>query len=244
MIVTAHQPAYLPWLGYIHKIAISDIYVLLDDVQFEKNSFTNRNKIWSANGEVLLTVPIQSKGHIDKPMRELEISNNEKWCAKHWKSIELNYKKAPYSSRYAPWLESIYNKQWNTLVELTDVMLSFFLGEMGITTKIVRQSELSLKSHKQDLVFDLCKATGATTYISGKLGKDYIDAAPFEGAGIKVYFQDYNHPVYPQIGNREFTPYLGIIDLLMNVGPDQALQYVLLNNDSKSTLTVLPGEIR
>jgi len=233
MIITAHQPAYLPWLGYLHKIALSDIFILLDDVQFEKNSFANRNKVWSHNGDVMLTVPLLMKGHVGKPLRAMEINNSEHWAKKHWKTIEQNYRKAPFFSHFAPWLETIYSQEWNTLVELTDVMLAFFMKELGISTRFVRQSELGIVSHKQDLVFDLCKETGATAYVSGKLGKNYLDTQPFSDAGIKIYFQDYVHPIYTQFGKANFVPYLGIVDLLMNVTPEEVLDVIFKCNDRK-----------
>jgi hypothetical protein len=236
MIVTAHQPAYLPWLGYIHKIALSDIYVLLDDVQFEKNSFTNRNYIYSKQGNVMLTVPLYSKGHISKSIREIEINNTENWGIKHWKTIEQNYRKTPFFNKFAPWLESIYNKDWKYLIDLTDEMLNFYLKCMNITTRVVKQSELQVHSHKQDLVLDLCLATKANVYISGKLGRDYINLIPFESEKIYVYFQDYIHPKYNQIGKNEFTPFLGIIDLLFNVGSEEALSIILSGNVSKTEL--------
>jgi hypothetical protein len=236
MIVTAHQPAYLPWLGYIHKIALSDVFVMLDDVQLEKNSFTNRNCVYSSQGSVMLTVPVLSKGHFDKSIREIEINNSESWRTKHWKTIEQNYRKAPFFQSYAPWLESIYLREWKYLIDLTDEMLCFFLKELKIETRIIKQSELLIKTKKQDLVLDLCKATNADIYISGKLGKEYLELKPFELAGIHVYFQNYIHPEYQQIGKGEFVPFLGLIDLLFNIGPEHAIKIIVQNNTGKPDL--------
>lgn len=236
MIITAHQPAYLPWLGYIHKIALSDTYVILDNVQFEKNSFTNRNKIYSSQGELMITVPIQIKGHIGKPIKEIRISNLENWHKKHWNSIVQSYRKAPFFDCYASWLESFYSKEWNFLIDLTSEMLYFLIKKMDIKTKIIRQSDTGIKSQKQDLVFDLCKATNADIYISGSLGRDYLDLKPFKEAGIEVYFQSYQHPVYSQSGKYGFIPNLGIIDLLMNVGSERALAIITSGNIQKNQL--------
>jgi len=236
MILTAHQPAYFPWLGYFHKIALSDIYVILDNVQFEKNSFTNRNKIYSTQGELMLTVPVQLKGHIGKPIKEIKISNLENWRKKHWNSIVQSYKKAPFFDRYASWLESYYLKEWNFLLDLTSEMLYFIIKEIDIKTQIIRQSETGINSLKQDLVFDLCKATNADVYISGSLGRNYLDVKPFKQAHVDVYFQDYKHPVYQQFGRRNFIPNLGIIDLLMNVGSEGALDVINSGNIQKNNL--------
>lgn len=238
MIVTAHQPAYLPWLGYIHKIALSDTYVILDNVQFEKNSFTNRNKIYSTQGELMLTVPLQMKGHIGKPIKEIRISNIENWRKKHWNSIKQSYTKAPFFERYVSELESFYSKEWVFLIDLTLGMLNFWLKEMNIKTKIIKQSEIGINSQKQDMVFDLCKATNADVYISGELGQDYLNAEPFKQAGTEVYFQNYQHPIYPQYRKKDFVPNLGIIDLLMNVGSEDALAFITSGNIQKDKFKI------
>ena len=99
-IATAHQPAYLPWLGYFHKISLSDEFILLDSVQFEKNSFTNRNKIKVSNGEAWLTIPVEMKGHINRNINEMVIDEKFDWRKKHWNSLLMNYKKSPYFSIY------------------------------------------------------------------------------------------------------------------------------------------------
>ena len=235
-VTTAHQPAYLPWLGYIHKIALSDTFVLLDQVQFEKNSFTNRNKIWSPNGPIMLTVPVLSKGHTSKDLSELETNNLEKWQEKHFKSICMSYRKAPFFGRYSDWLEMVYSTLSPRLIDITDMMLGFILSELKISTNIVRQSSLSINSHKQDLVLELCKRTGADIYISGVMGKDYIDCKPFTDQRIGVYFQDYKHPVYEQVRKGEFIPNLGVIDLLMCVGPDNAMEIIFSGNHRRGDL--------
>jgi hypothetical protein len=236
MILTAHQPAYLPWLGYFHKLVLSDVYIVLDDVQFEKNSFTNRNRIYSPQGALMLTVPIQIKGHTAKPIRDIEINNIENWRTKHWKSLVQSYRKAPFFHRYASWLESIYSREWCFLIDLTTEMLQFFIKDMDIKTSIVKQSDLNVISHKQDLVFDLCQKSKSDVYISGKLGRDYLDVSRFKEAGIYVYFQDYQHPMYQQRGEIDFIPNLGIIDLLMNVGPEQAPDIIVSGNAMKNQL--------
>jgi hypothetical protein len=184
-------------------------------------------------GGLMLTVPLLTKGHLGRTIREIEINTSENWQKKHWKSIEQNYRKAPFFNRYAPWFESIYSREWHRLIDLTNAMLSFFLAEMGIKTNVIAQSSLKLKSHKQELVLDLCMATKAHTYISGKLGRDYLNLDQFIRSGIHVHFQDYRHPTYQQLGMGEFVPNLGVVDLLMNVGPDRALEIILSGNISK-----------
>jgi hypothetical protein len=230
MILSAHQPAYLPWLGYLHKIATCDVFVILDDVQFEKNSYTNRNKIKTPNGELWLTVPIQSKGHLEKPIRLLEIDNQSNWQDKHWKTILQSYKKAPFYKESISWLEEIYANKWTNFVELTNRMTKEILKRVGIKTKLIQQSELNCQRKKQELILELCEKTGADTYISGTLGQNYIEPASFENKGIRIMFQEYRHPVYTQLYG-EFIPYMSCLDLLMNVGEKRALDVIFDEND-------------
>jgi len=233
LIITAHQPSYLPWLGYFHKCHISDIMVMLDSVQFEKNSFINRNKIKTSNGEIWLTVPIFMKGHINKLILDIEINNKINWREKHWKSIYLNYKKAPYFNRYSDFFEDLYKKDWLKLIDLLIYLISFFYKEFRIKTKIIRQSDLNIFSKKQNLILDLTKKLDGDIFVFGKMGKSYADIDFFNKNGVEVYFQDYIHPKYFQMWN-EFIPNLSCIDLLFNEGPENALDIILKENVNKT----------
>lgn len=235
MILSAHQPAYLPWLGYFHKIAISDVFVILDDVQFEKNSYTNRNKIKTSNGSSWLSVPMQMKGHTDRTIREMKIDNKYIWREKHWKSIYLNYKKAPYFNLHCDFFEDTYKKEWNSLTDLNEYMTMYFLEQIGIKTKIYRQSDIKTEHKKQELIGELCRKLKSNTFIFGKLGENYADKNYFKDNDINIYFQNYNHPVYNQIWDG-FIPNLAIIDLLLNVNKDEALNIIMNGNVSNCSL--------
>ena len=126
MILSAHQPSFLPWPGYLHRIALCDTFIILDDVQFERNSFTNRNRLKTANGPVWLTVPLEMKGHTESKIHDMQISKARDWRDKQWKTIYFNYKKTPFFSQYEPYLKSIFEKEWNYLHELISEMLSFY----------------------------------------------------------------------------------------------------------------------
>jgi hypothetical protein len=134
-ILTAHQPSYLPWLGFFHKLAISDIYVSLDTVQYEKNSFINRNKVKTPNGVVWLTVPVMTKGHLSKTINDMKINNSAKWKIKHWKTLLL-YQKTPYFENYYDFFEKTYMKDWEFLADLNEHLLKFFLKELNINVKL------------------------------------------------------------------------------------------------------------
>lgn len=220
MILTAHQPVYLPWLGLFHKIALADTFVSFNQVQYLPKDWNSRNRIKTACAPIWLTVPVLKSGHRKKALAEIEINNVVPWQRKHWKSIFLNYKKAPFFKRWADFFEDVYlNKEWKYLAELNDYMLKWFLDVLGIKVKFVDGRELDLEGKKNSLVLDMCRKQNADIYVFGALGKDYADSGAFQRQGIKLIFQNYRHPEYQQLYG-EFIPYLSIIDLLFNCGPD------------------------
>lgn len=235
IILTAHQPVYLPWLGLFHKIALADMFCYFDDVQYETRGWNNRNKIIGSNGSsVMLTVPVLSKGHRGKSFCDIRINNEVSWQKKHWKSIYLNYKKTQFFEKYADNLISFYERKWDFLVDLNYEMLLYFLKELGIDIKIVKMSDYDFSGNKSDLVLDMCTQLKAGTYIFGELGEDYADKEAFSKKNVSLYFQKYKHPVYQQ-GSESFQPYLSIIDLLFNMG-DDSRSVLLSENIEKNGL--------
>ena len=229
MILTAHQPVYLPWLGLFHKIASAETFVSFDDVQYLPRDWNNRNRIKTASGAIWLTVPVETKGHREKPIREIEINNREPWRRKHWNSISLNYRKAPFFAQYEEFLRPVYEREWRWLCELNEHMLRWQLEALGIKVRLLRASELGLQGTKSDLVLDMCRKLDATTYIFGTLGRDYAKVGDFERAGIKAVFQDYRHPEYPQL-HGPFVSHLAAIDLLFNCGP-KSLEIIMKDQE-------------
>lgn len=222
MIVSIHQPAYLPWLGYFDKIAKSDVFVYLDTVQFEKNSFINRNQIKTRQGAQWLTVPVKTKGHISSTLMTTLVDDLQPWRKKHLKSIALSYARSPNFDALYPHLEEQLLADTPLLTELCWQQLQFWLSDLGINTRVVRASELGLESRKSELVLDICKALGASTYLSGALGRQYLVEDDFCCHDIQVIYQDYKHPVYCQQG-ADFIPYLSVVDFRMNNEPDRTL---------------------
>jgi hypothetical protein len=219
MIVSINQPAYLPWLGYFERIAASDVHVVLDHVQFEKNSFTNRNKARTKEGSLWLTVPVATKGRFgDLAINSLEFAANDPWLRKHWATLKMTYGKAPHFRAYAPAYEELYGRTWSGFMPMVRAFLEQHLRDLGITTPLRYSSEMRVEGTKSDLVLNLCRATGASTYLSGALGRNYLDEAAFAAAGIAVRYQEYVHPTYAQI-HGGFEPYMGVLDLIFNHGP-------------------------
>ena len=217
MILTAHQPVYLPWLGLFHKIALANKFVVFDTVQYLKKDWNNRNKIKTVQGPIWLTVPVLTHNKFTQSLTEVTINNAINWRKKHLRSIEINYKKAPYFERYFGFFKNLYSQEWEKLVDLNDVILRYLLKELNINIEIVYGHDLNLEGDKSDLVLDMCKKMKADVYIFGAMGRDYAEIEKFEKAGIKVLFQDYQHPVYLQ-QFKGFESHLSVIDLLFNCG--------------------------
>ncbi len=215
MVVTVHQPAFLPWLGYFDKISRSDTYVFLDTVQFEKRGFTHRNKIKCANGATWLTIPVKTRGHMSKTIRDIMIDNTQKWKRRHLNSFFFNYRKAKFFDSLYPELESLYAEQHDFLSDLVYSQLLFWLSELCIDTKVLKSSQLPTQCKKSDLILDLCLKLGATQYLAGSLGRNYLEESAFDEHSIRIDYQDYRHPIYPQLFG-EFVPNLSIVDFWMN----------------------------
>jgi hypothetical protein len=216
VILTAHQPAYLPWLGYFDRIHSAQVFVFLDSVQFETNSYINRNKIKSPQGELWLTVPVHSKGHTGDTIQNLTIDSKSNWKKKHLGAIHANYRRAPRFDAMYPDLERLYQSDHSLLSDLCFEHLMFWLGQLGLKPKVVKSSTLGLRSSKSDLILDICRALGANHYLSGSQGRNYLREDDFRDAGIAVRYQDYTHPEYPQLWGNTFVPRLSVLDFLMN----------------------------
>ncbi|MGB2870026.1 MAG: WbqC family protein [Bacteroidota bacterium] len=234
MILTAHQPVYIPWLGLFHKMYLADQFCIFDIAQYQSRDYNNRNKIKTNTGPIWLSVPVESRNHFEKKICDVRIVQDG-WNKKHFKSISLAYKKATFYDRYMEGLEKIYHQtSYTFLTDLNTDMLHFFLESLGIQIPTVKASDYEFVGTKSDLVLDMCKKLGAKTYIFGALGRDYADVASFVNAGIRPLFQDYRHPTYRQL-HGEFIPCMSVLDLLFNEGPD-SLRILVSGNTSKQDL--------
>lgn len=220
MIVMGHQPNYLPYCGFFHKIAHCDLFILLDTVQFIKKGplgWQHRNRIRTKDGWIWLTVPILTKGRYTQKIKDVEINNMTPWRHKHWRSIYLNYNKAPYFYKYSDFFEDLYKRSWNKLLDLNREIIRYLLGALKIKKRVVLGSELNLEGQKTHLLVDMCKKLDADTYLSGIHGRDYIDYDVLKKNNLKVVFQNFVHPLYNQ-GYKDFIPNLSVIDLLFHEG--------------------------
>lgn len=217
MKITIHQPEHLPWLGFFHKMAECDVYVLLDSVQFTKNNYQNRNRLIDQNGKVFWsTVPVRMTGHIDKRIADMELDNTQPWPRKVWARIADAYRRHPYFAALGPELEAIFLGGHTLLVDLNLALIEFFRRQLEITVPMVRSSTLDVTGSRSALLLSICQNLGADTYLSGPSGREYLDTVLFEAGGVALDYHAFKHPTYIA---PTFQPYLSTLDLLFNHGP-------------------------
>tara|TARA_Y100001949_G_scaffold72503_1_gene61575 strand:- start:270 stop:974 length:705 start_codon:yes stop_codon:yes gene_type:complete len=231
MIVAIHQPEYLPWLGFFKKMMNVELFVFLDDVQFRKKGWQNRNRIRINDGTTLLSIPVHT--HSYPKINEVTIDNEKNWSIRHKKSILYNYARAPYFDEIKDFIESIFEKKFQYLVDLNTEIIKFIMNELEIKSKIVFSSELEISKKGSDRVLDICKAVDADHYITGTFwAESNLRVEEFKKSNIDVEFQKFQHPIYKQI-HGEFIPEMSIIDLLFNEGRKEAKK-ILQNSISSS----------
>jgi hypothetical protein len=217
------QSNYIPWKGFFDMIAAVDEFVLYDDVQFTKNDWRNRNQIKTPQGVQWLTVPVGQ--NINRRIRDVILADAH-WQAKHWKTIESNYRRAPHFGSVAEKLEPLYIQQQHIrLSSLNRALIEVVCEFLGITTKISNSWDYTLAEGKTQRLVDLCNQIGATEYISGPSARNYIDEEAFARQGIKLTWFDYSgYPEYSQLWGG-FVHAVSIIDLLFNCG-EEAPKYM------------------
>jgi hypothetical protein len=218
------QPAYLPWMGYFGMIDIADVFVFYDDVQFEKQSWQQRNRVKTPRGEAWLTVPIYHD--FGQKINEVKINNSLDWRKKHWQSIYQSYAKAPHFLEYQDEIQGIYQKEWEYLGELNIFIIIKLAQLLHVRIpKFLKSSEIKgIEGQKTDRLLPILANLGADEYITGPGTRDYLETEKFRERGIKLYWYEYKHPTYPQIRG-EFVPYMSAIDLLFNTG-GEAIKYI------------------
>lgn len=217
MLVGIHQPQYLPWLGYLDKIDRSDVFVILDNVQFKKNEWQNRNRIRTAQGWQWLTVPVLHR--FGQRIHEVRINPEEDWAARHLRAIEMHYARAPHREPFLDGLRALYRQRWDSLALLNLAVIRWLMEAFRMTTPLRLASDLSLRDDPTDRLIDICRAVGGTRYLAGAAAEAYMDLARFEASGIRLERQRFQHPTYRQC-YEPFVPDLSAIDFLFACGDD------------------------
>ena len=219
-----HQPQYFPYLGFFHKIAHADVYVVMDDVQYQKRGVINRNRIKSSAGPQWLTVPVlQRNGQL---IKEVQINPTERWHRQHWNAVRVNYTPAKNFETYAPGLQTLFETSPADLYDLNMASIEWAMDALGIRTPMVPASELGVEGSSSELLANLCRAVGADTYLSGPGGRNYMEPSIFEAAGVAIEWQEFSSPEYEQLfPSAGFVPDLSVVDALMCCG-ERAKEFI------------------
>lgn len=207
-VISAHQPCYIPWLGFVDKLVKSDIFVFMDDVKFSKNSMYARNYIRINNKKMLLTVPTRNADK-NKLIKDVGICESN-WHLDHINKIKIAYSKSNFYKLYIDEIEAIYQKKWNWLCELNYEFLLFIKKIFKISSEIKIASHFSFEGDKNSRLINYCNKFKASTYIFGKNGKRYADEEKFRQNNINIVFQDFKCP----------NENLSFLDYIFNFGPE------------------------
>jgi hypothetical protein len=214
------QSCYIPWKGFFDLIGRCDQYVIYDSAQYVKRHWHNRNRVKTANGVEWLTIPVVTKGRFEQPIDQVEIE--KPWADKHWRTLELAYKRARFFEQLAPTVKAWYERA-DKQVRLTDVNAIFLhgiAGLLGLKTQIVSDTVYPAQGVKTERLLAICRAAGADRYLSGPSAKEYLDESMFASAGIATEWMSYNgYPEYPQL-HGDFEHAVTALDLLFNTGPE------------------------
>lgn len=227
MIVAAHQPHFLPWLGYFDKMRRADLFVIVDHVQFERQNYQNRTMIKTGGDARWITVPVRQCSRDERILDKL-IDNTGKgrhrWGRRMSLTLKYAYQGAEHFAAYGPALLDALDAPWERLVDLNLKLLDLCREALDIRTPMVRSSELKIDGAKSDMVLAMCQAVGADGYLSGTgASRNYLDAAAFDRAGVRIIWQHFTHPSYRQRPcEGTFIPKLSVFDLLVNCGPHSA----------------------
>ncbi|MEM7209383.1 MAG: WbqC family protein [Pseudomonadota bacterium] len=213
------QPTYLPWLGYFDLIRQSDVFVLLDHVQFSRQSWQQRNRIRNRQGEVLLTVPVKRNGKKPLALNCAEIADSTIIVNKHWRTISQNYAACDSASDVLEKLGNVYTSPWQYLALLNIRLIELGCQLMNITTTIVKSTTLGVQGERVDALIDICEKLNANSYLSTPGASNYINDEAIEkfgNSGIDFSYHEFEHPVYQQCNYPDFVSHLAFIDYLLN----------------------------
>lgn len=229
MILCIHQPEHLPYLGFFYKVAQADLFMILDDADFEKDNVQNRNKIRTAQGWQWLTVPV--KFEVGTKINQVKIDERAHGLKKWIRTLDVNYQRAKYYKDHRPFFMSLLDRGFIGISELNTTIIEYLIAILVKPLEIIKSSDYNVTTFSTQRVVDLCRAVDADVFISGPGAKVYLEAEQFCSAGIELKFTDFKHPVYKQVYD-PFIPYMSAIDLLFNYGPDARDIIVRCNADS------------
>ncbi len=218
MIISTSQPYFAPFPGFFYKMTLCDVIVLLDDVQFPRGTtWITRNRFKNDQGTLWMTVPVKKKGLGLQKIKAVDIYHDGNWARKHFLSLNNAYRNAPYFKDHLNLLEGLFSAKHEKLIGLNLEIIDFLKKYLHIETKVVLSSQLSVTSHGDQLLVDICRKLGATRYIAQHPARKYFELNRFNDANIQLRFFKTPEPVYPQLWG-DFIPNLSTFDLIFNCG--------------------------
>lgn len=219
--VVIHQPDFAPWLGFFHRLLFADQLVLLDTAQFvtgTSQAWTHRDKIKTPKGAAWLSVSV-AKAPLGTAIADIRLSDDVDWRARNLNLIAQNYRDAPYFDEIFPAIEAAYRLETDRLCAFNMNFLDLLMRSFDLDIPTVSSSTLDPQGKNNEMLVDVLQKVGATRYLSGLGARAYFRPEPFDAAGIEVVWQDFRHPVYPQL-HGPFVPHLSALDLLFNCGAE------------------------
>jgi len=219
MILSVNQPYFAPFQGFFYKILRSDIFVILDQVQFPRGTtWLSRNRFKNDQGTLWMTIPVWKKGLGLQKIDKVRIDYEGRWARKHMSSLQNAYQNAPYFEEHVPFLAGLFSGKFEKLVDLNLEIIHYLVMKLGIHCRIMLLSEMGIDDRGDRLILEICRRTGATIFLAQSPTKKFIDASLFIEAGVSLEFFSPPGPVYPQLWG-DFIPNLSVFDLLLNCGP-------------------------
>ena len=230
MIIAIQQPEHLPWVGFFNKMTLVDEFIYLDNVQFKKRYFENRNKVRAQNppGWDWITVPVLTGGRFKQNICEVEIDYGRNWQKQYLNKLRHSYQRAPFFGEIFDEISLIIGKGYKTLLELNLSLIEAVQSYLGLNVKTLRASDIC-EGRGSDLILEICLNRGADTYLSGPDGRNYLDADKFSANSVKIIYHDYKHPEYAHFRG-EFLSGMSVFDLIANCGKDSRsiiISYIL-----------------
>ena len=219
MILSANQPYFFPFPGFFYKAYLSDIFVILDDVQFPRGTtWITRNRFKNDQGSLWLTVPVKKKGLGLQKIDAVRICHDGRWPKKHLESLKKAYSRAPYFKVHIGFLKALLSTKFEKLIDLNLRVIHYLMQQLKIGTKVILSSELGIRSTGDTRLIEICREMGASGFLAQSSAQKYLDADRFADAGIRL--TQFKQPVliYPQLWG-SFIPNLSALDLIFNCGP-------------------------
>lgn len=223
VLVSVHQPNFLPWLKLLDKILASDVYVAYDTAQYTRSEFHSRQKVKTHNGPAWLSVPVRHVKGTRQLIKDIRIDTTDPFRRRHLKALAMSYRQAPYFDEVYSMVEKIYARDHERLVDLNLDLIETICDYLDAPVRVVRASALPHAGDKTEKLVELTRAVGGTEHLTSTFGGDHQDLQwqVFSRAGLPVRAQQFGHPEYDQVG-REFLPDLAAIDMLFACGPQTA----------------------